>query len=227
MTTLNELIQQVRNLSSDTSVTPTFTDAEITDFINRAISDLTQYFPRQIAYQVSATAGTHEYYLEVTHIAVLSAEYPISQDPRRYLTRRPYTDIVFWLSDEYYDFYQTLDADSGNPPVLVISANPTAGQKINLQLTCEHNLLTDPTDETTILAHHEPLIGLFCLWKMWQHLAIEEGMDPNPLKPITQTNSANAIAAEATYRAALKDAQAAAHPSAVVPWRMPGPDRVY
>jgi len=216
--TLNVLIQEVRNMLGDLTPTYTFSDAQLTDFINQAIRDLSQHFPRRVEYSLATTAAEHYYDLEIGHTAILSCEYPGGEQPPRYLQRRDFTHKRFWLSDGYYDFIKPADSDSLNPPQLVISASPAAAETILLWLNAEHAELADGADECSVAERFLHLIGLFVRWKCWQELSTTEGMDPSPLTTLAFTVEINARRAEESYRNMLQTAQVAQTDSGLVAW---------
>lgn len=215
---LASLIQQCRYLSGDTAVTPVFSDDQLQDFINRAVADLSQHFPRRIAHTLTTTAGKHAYNLPQNTLAVLSAEYPAGQSPPRYLRRRAAVDHAFYRADDLYDLKLTSDSASLNPPQLVISADPAEGETIALEISAEHNPLTASSDLTSVQDRHVHLIGLFVRWKCLQELSTTEAMDPDPLHLLSMTQELNAKRAEAQYRAALEAARAAYGESAAARW---------
>lgn len=225
--TLAAIIQQVRYLTGDTSVSPMFSDAQLTDFINRAIEDLSQHFPRRIVYSITTTAGDHAYDLPLTAIAVLSAEFPRGQTPPRYLRRMDHLSPLFFSSDENYAFIRPADSSSLNPPYIIISQSPAAGLYLDLNLLSEHNALTSGSDVSSILERHMHLIGLFARWKCMQELSTSEAMDPDPLQMRLMTEEINSKRAEAAYRDALAEAKKAFGDSTVSPWKMDKHDREY
>lgn len=225
--TLATIIQQVRNLTGDTSVTPMFSDAQLTDFINRAIEDLSKHFPRRILYSVTTTAGTRKYDLPLTAIAVLSAELPRGQNPPRYLHRVDHLSPLFYGTDNNYAFIRPADSSSLNPPYILISQSPPAGLYMDLNLLSEHNALTAGGDVSSILERHIHLIGLFARWKCLQELSTTEAMDPDPLQMRLMTEEINSKRAEAAYRTALDEAKKAFGDSTVSPWKMDKHDRKY
>lgn len=224
---LGELIQEARNLIGDlNALNYEYEDDQLEDFINQAIRDLSQHFPRFADYDVSTTAGTHIYDLELTHTGIISVEYPQGEDPPVFLKHRSFLHPDFWIQDGYYDFLKPSDADSGNPPQLYISTSPAASETIALKVTTEHTALEDPADVTTLQDRHCHLIGLFVRWKCWQELSVQEGITPGPLSTLTFTFETNAKRAEEAYRASLNAAISAESQSAIAPWKMDKFDRI-
>lgn len=217
---LNTLLQQCRNLTGDLSISPVFSDDQLTDYINRAIEDLSQHFPRRITYTFSTTAGQHEYDLPLASLSVLSLEFPVNQTPPVFLERRSYLDPDFFLSDSCYDFIPTSDSTSTNPPRVILSINPSGVISAEAELSSDHGVLTTGSDTTTVLNRHIHLIGLFVRWKCLQELSSSEAMDPDPLHMLSMTQELNAKRAEAAYRDALNAAKDAYGESTRSPWSM-------
>ena len=226
--TLATLRQEARDLIGDTSlVAPIFTTQQIDSWINAAIRDLNNHFPRTIIDTLSTTAGTHAYDLELTFIDMIKVEYPTGDDPPSYLKYRSSKLTTFWNVAGYYDILRPQDADSANPPQIVISESPPLGETITYTARVEHNPLTSSSDETTIPDRLTHLIGLFVRYKAWQELSTSEGMDPDPIKLLAATQEVNSYRAERAYYKALDNAKKAQTASEVVEWKMPGADRIY
>jgi len=221
MTTLSDLNQECRLAIGDNiSGKYIFSNDQINAWINAALRELSQKFPRQIEYTLSTTKDQRVYDLEIVHTAALSCEYPSGSEPPVYLTRRSYTDPDFWTTDGLYDFVKHLDADSLNPPRLMISAKPGAGETITLQLLCEHNPLLDPGDVTTVQERHLNLVALFVHWRVWQEREANWGLYPTIFSVYSGAPYGNAARAAEAYRRALEEAVRGETSSAVSVWRM-------
>ncbi len=227
--TLSTLLSTCRNLIGDLVVANyQITDGQLTTFINLAINELNQFFPRRLTSTLTTTLNTRAYDLAGTVVAIHSVEFPTGENPPRYLTRRSYTNPLFWQVDGFYDFIRRDDQDSSNPPQLLISEKPAAGQTITLEQTADHNQLSDSNDETTILDRHVGLIPLFVRWKAWSEISTLEGMDTDPLAARTYPTKEHSVqAAEQAYRASLAQALAAEAESGMTPWCMDRFDRIY
>jgi hypothetical protein len=226
--TLAALNQEARDLIGDTSlVSPIFTDQQIDAWINAAIRDLNNHFPRQLTGALSTTAGVHSYDLPLTFIAMIKVEYPTGDDPLSYLKYRSSKLTAFWNVSGYYDVLRPQDASSGNPPQLIISESPSTGQVITYTATMEHNQLSSSSDETTIPDRLTHLITLFVRYKAWQELSTSEGMDPDPIKLLAATQEVNSYRAERAYYKALDMAKKAISASETVEWKMPNVNQIY
>ena len=226
--TLATLEQECRDLIGDTNpVTPFFTDQQIDSWINAAILDLNNHFPRTVIDTLSTTAGTHIYDLEVTFIGMTKVEYPTGENPPAYLKYRSSKIATFWDKEGFYDIIYPQDADSLNPPQIVISESPGAAETITLTFKSEHFQLTTGSDETTIPDRLTHLIPLYVRYKAWQTLSSMEGMDPDPIKLLAATQEVNSYRAERAYYKALDNAKAALSASEIVEWDMPDTNRIY
>lgn len=226
--TLATLEQECRDLIGDTSlVAPIFTDQQIDSWINAAIRDLNNHFPRTASDTLTTSAGVHIYDLPLTFIAMIQVEYPSGDDPPSYLKYRSHRLLTFFDYQGYYDVLYPQDAGSLNPPQLIISQKPSSGQTISYTAKLEHNQLSSGSDETTIPDRLTHLIPLYVRYKAWQELSTSEGMDPDPIKLLAATQEVNSYRAERAYYKALDMAKKAQSISEVVEWRMPGADRLY
>lgn len=226
--TLATLRQECRDLIGDTSlVAPIFTDQQIDSWINAAIRDLNNHFPRQVTDTLVTAAGVHIYDLPGTLIAMLKVEYPTGDDPPSYLKYRSSKLSSFWNVEGFYDVLHPQDAGSANPPQLILSQSPAAGETITYTARIEHSQLSNPSDETTLLDRHTHLIPLFARYKAWQELSTSEGMDPDPIKLLAATQEVNAYRAERAYYKALDMAKKALSASEIAEWRMPDGNRIY
>jgi hypothetical protein len=226
--TLATLRQESRDLIGDTSaVAPIFTTQQIDSWINAAIRDLNNHFPRTITDTLSTTSGTHIYDLPGTFISMLKVEYPSGDDPPAYLKYRSSRLVTFWNVEGYYDVLYPQDSSTSNPPQLVISESPGTGETITYTAQLEHNQLTATSDETSLLDRHTHLIPLFVRYKAWQELSTSEGMDPDPIKLLAATQEVNSYRAERAYYKALDMAKKALSASEVVEWLIADIKRIY
>ena len=118
--TLADIEQQCAGLLGDPSYA-TFTQLQIDDWINQAVRDLSIHFPRISTYSITTALGDHTYDLDTYVKGIVSVEYPVNQNPPRFLARKSYTDPTFWLKAGYYDFLKPNTSTSTLPPQLYIS----------------------------------------------------------------------------------------------------------
>jgi hypothetical protein len=221
MTTLGALKVACLGLIGDPSNT-VFSVAQVEEWINESVDQLSMYFPRRITEEISTSLNVRKYPLSTDVgiinqvVSVLTVEYPADEDPPIYLKYREYTHPKFWIESGYYSFVKRFDAFApdeapaegyGYPPEIWISQNPQSGQTIRLECYVEHDTLEEDGDLLTILPRYEHLIHLFVRWKAWSELATSEGMDPDPVEALTATMEINVGKAERSYLDALKQAQ--------------------
>jgi hypothetical protein len=220
-------MQEAGNLIGDPT-NAVFSTAVLTEWINFAIADISQHFPRVITRTMNCVTDQLEYDLDDTFMACLSVEYPDGEDPPRFLMRREYTHPLFYEQPGFYDIINTQSALATNLPRLVISEAPTTGEDIVMEHTAPHNSLSAPNDVTTLFNRHTHLISLFVRWKAWQELATTEGMDPDPVKLLAATQEVNAYRAERAYYDALRrDIAAESASGRASGWRMDKYDSTY
>lgn len=231
MTTWAKLIDQCEAVLNDED-NSTFSVDLLIKWLNDAIRDYSQHFPRVLSDTISLTTGTSEYDLAADFLGVLSVEYPDGQDPREYLDRRPYTHPDFWSVDGYYDII-TSDDDS-NDSQIVFSDDVATGQDAIVQYTAYHDLLDDATeasDTITVPQQHQQLLVKYVTWQAALYLASAEQQSPTSNSSLLMAQLAqNARRLALDYSTALQQAiYAAEGKSQAVAWITTGHDldRIY
>ena len=226
--TLADLRAQCLDLLGDPG-NQTFTSAQIDDWINRAIEDLSIHFPQFADYTLSTHLGVHIYELETYIKGVVAVEYPSGQNPPRFLKRRSFTHPQFYSEAGYYDFYKPQSSDSQNPPLIYISDYTPLSTPANLTVKCaiDHSPLADASDACTVLDRHIHLIALFVRWKAYSERGSHEMMDPSPLAVRTSIMENATQKAMQAYEDALARAVTTEAESAQVSWKMDNADRIY
>jgi len=217
MTAFSALVTDCRELIGDTGAS-VFTADQVKQWVNDAIKQMSIFFPRRLTIDINCTTAQRKYDIAEATVSIISAEYPAGGDPPEYLQLREYTHPDFWIKDGYYCLVKRMDAylapaapieGYGVPSQIWISTKPTTGEKIRLEYTAEHDLLSADADVLSVLPRHEHLIHLFVRWKAWSELATTEGMDPDSTEPLTSAMEVNATRAEKSYLQALQNAQQA------------------
>jgi len=133
MTTLAALADRIQTQLNDTSAV-TWKQEAIEAFCLEAIRDYSTYFRRHAheALEVT-TAGQQEFELPDDFRDMILVEFPVSEDPPRYLKRRSRTHPNFWQQAGYYDYHRqpderrrTLERLSADFPRLVEQMEPEA-----------------------------------------------------------------------------------------------------
>ena len=214
--TFEELNALVRRRLGDTTAPYKWSDTQINQWINDAIADYTNVFPRTSASSIATQPDVQQYSLPSDFLSALRVEYPAGS--HQYLKRRSCTHPHFWDEAGYYDILRRGSADETD--TITISTRMDGTNTIALTYHAAHLSLEADSDETTVPEHHLELLVLFCRWKAWEMLSTEEGANPDPSKLLAATHEVNAYRAERAYRKALEEYQAAASESGFAHWRM-------
>ena len=224
-TTRQDLRNLIRRRLGDTASPYDFSDLQINQWINDAISDLSIHFPRTLNTTINCSASVRSYELPAAFRGVVSVEYPAGEDPPRYLYRMPHTDDVFYSIDTAYDIVKRYDQTDLSE--LWISALPAAGEDIVVYYLADHASLDDDTDLFTTPYNLLELVVLFVRWTAYQELAMTESANPDPTNLAMGTLELNAYRAKREYRIKLEDYKRAMADSATARWRMDKWDRAY
>ncbi len=216
MTTRMDLRNLCRRRLGDLTAPYHWSDLQINQWINDAIADFGQHFPRQISAAITTAADQRQYELPAGFQSAVSVEYPQGEEPPVYLQRLAYSAFEFWQLGGRYDIVRRRDGSSVDE--LWISDDPLEGETIQLEYLADHASLDDDGDACTVPDRHLELLVLFVRWASLQELAAEEARDPDPATPAMSVLDTNAMRAERAYRAAVKEAQRAASESALVGW---------
>jgi hypothetical protein len=225
MTTRSDLRNLCRRRLGDTASPYHWSDLQINQWINDAIAEYSIHFPRQLKTTLTCSAAVTAYDLPAGFLAPTSVEYPVGEDPPRYLYRLAITEPNFWAQLDCYDIL--LPEDQSDLPQILLSAEPAAGEQITIHYLAEHPSLDDDADITTVPDRRLELIVLFVRWAAYQELASSESADPDPTNLAMGTLELNAYRARREYRKLLADWKAAGSKSARAVWRMDKHDRIY
>ncbi len=193
----------------------------IASWLNDAIRDYSQHFPRIRAQTISCTAGDQEYDINADFLAVLSVEYPTGQDPKEYLSRLGCRHPDFQSGESWYDIVPRLDDTIQSE--LWISAEPASGESISVEYHAHHVLMDDPgspSGESSVTPAHQHLLVKYVLWQATSHLLFAEQQSPTSNSSLLMAQlSQNARRLEAAYHTAVRQALYAAEGhSHAVPW---------
>ena len=205
----------------------TWSTLVLDQWINLAINDLSIHFPMVVDYEINGLGATHFYDLSPNIKGIISVEYPVGEDPPRFLERKSYSEPEFSYLPGYYDFLKTNSSYSGSPPQLAVSDDLSAIDVVMVRAVSDHSPLLEGSDECTILDRHVQLIPLFVRWKAFSERSSYEMRDPSPLNSIQSSFELNTQRAELAYTSALAKAIEAEGDSAISSWKMDGYDRIY
>lgn len=210
-----------------------YTTAALAAYLNDAVRDYTQHFPRLRRHDLTTVADQRRYDLPADCLALLTVEYPQGQDPPRYLRRRSHHHPTFWRAPAAYDLLPR--ADQTTPGQLLISPQPPAGHTIRLEYHAHHALITNTaavSGHCTVPAHHEHLLLKYVLWQCSLQLQMAEQQTPTSSSSLLMAQlAANARRLRQDYDQALRQAIFAAEGahSAPVSWANTAPEttRIY
>ncbi len=206
MTTWAKLIDQCENAIDDES-NSTWNVDQIIKWINDAVRDYSNHFPRTKTDSIALTTGTSEYDLDIDFLGVLSVEYPDGEDPREYLLRRAYTDAEFWNSAGFYDIIKSGDV-ADDLSQIVFSEDVATGETAVVQYQATHDLITDNNDlagTVTVPEPHQPLLVRYIQWQATVSLAFAEQQSPTSNSSLLMAQLAqNARRLEMSYSTALQ-----------------------
>lgn len=231
------MLTTCRNTLGDLEVPYTFSDAQLSGWVQAALRDISQYFPLQTAAAIAVDAGLGSpAWLPAGFIAALSLR-RTTPAPLAYLLPLPVSDPAFPYQEGYYDIRpEGVDPETGAAARLYLSG-ATAGQLVLLVYSAEHTLPAQGSDVLTLPGRHEPLVPLFVRWKAWESAATRESSG----EKYAQSGDTSAVVAlhmgggeyerataeaGAAYRQAIAGALQALTASAVTGgWRMDKYDR--
>ena len=205
--TLNDFVNRIQVFLNDEG-DATWDTEMIATFLNDAIRDYSQHFPRIKTQTINMADDDNDYPLAADFLGVLSVEYPVGEDPPEYLVRKNYTDPGFWDCDDYYDIIH--NTDDANPDDIWISADPSSGETALVTYHAYHQLIADPTTPTetnTVRETHQHLLVLNVQWKASIHLMNAEQQSPTSNSSLLMAQLAqNARRNELSYHTALQQA---------------------
>lgn len=217
MTTLAALADECQNLLSDSGAS-TWAQATVEQWVNAAIRDYSQHFPREVTATIATTANTRKYDLPANFLEMLSVEYPTGQDPPEYLSRLPFNHRDFWEGDYWYDV--VYHEDAADPPELWMSKKPAAAETITYIYQASHDHALAAGGTITVPSHHHNLLILFVYWKAAQELLSAEQQSPTSNSSLLMGQLAsNMDRAKRTYYATIAQAlQAVEGQSRLLSW---------
>lgn len=225
--TLADLADQAQTAVAD-SAASTWSQADVEQFIRRAIKDYSQHFPRKATTDITAVANQNAYDLPENVQGILSVEYPADEDPPQYLKRKSYTHPDFWQSAYYYDVIGIDDATDYNQ--LWISDDPDGDETITIWYTADHQHASLAANDTvTVPERHHELLITYAIWQAWIELLAEEQQSPTSNSSLLMAQYAsNANRIKRQYQEILTRAKReASGKSGRVQWEVDKYDRIY
>jgi len=205
--TLSALIDRCQVFLNDESDS-TWDTEMIGTFLNDAIRDYSQHFPRVRTAAIDLSTGSNAYNLPEDILGIVSVEYPAGEDPPQYLRRKDYTAVCFWSDEQLYDIVR--NRDDANVDELWLSADPNTGETAIIYYNAYHQLIADPSTpggSNTVPEEHQQLLVKYVNWQASLHLAFAEQQFPTSNSSLLMAQLAqNARRNELSYHTALQQA---------------------
>lgn len=224
--TAQELIDDsIRPALNDTAAAE-YTDAELLAFLNEAIKEYSQHFPRTAETDLTAVANTRTYNLPVDAINVTAVEYPAGDNPPEFISRMSRQRPSF-ARFEYYDFLPSGDLTSY--PVLLLSFDPVAAETITVTYHYPHDNTLALSDNITVPSdHHHVLVQYVLFAAARQQQATEEANPTSSSSLLMSQYASNTRRYELSYLNAIN--RIIYHrrgQSVTITWTMDTHDRIY
>jgi hypothetical protein len=226
MTTLAELADRAQNALNDAGV-GTWPQTTIEEWCRDAVADYATHFMHVYTDTINCVTDQQYYGLQTLQRGVISVEYPVGEDPPRYLKRRSVNHPKFWDEAGYYDVEDWRDHTKTD--YLWISETPSTGEQIQVihnTMYVSTNLY--PASVLEVPEEHEPLLLLFVVFRAHTERMSTESQHPDTTIRMLQQMKLAVQAAEYAYHQALRDAKKTqAVGGWVPPWEVDGYDRIY
>ncbi len=207
-TTFANLVTRIQ-ISLNDEAAATWDTEMLATFLNDAIRDYSNHFPRIQTDSIAMTTGTNEYDLATDFMGVLSVEYPDGESPREYLKRRSYTHKDFWDDEGYYDIIMR-DDDDDDPCQIVISSVVATGETTVVEYNAHHALIANTaaiSGDCTVRPYHQHLLMKYVRWQASLHLTSAEQQTPTSNSSLLMAQLAqNARRDSLTYATSLQQA---------------------
>lgn len=220
-----DLIDTIQ-VALDDAAASTFSEAELLSWINEAVREYTQHFPRISEIDLTAVALTRSYAMPWDTRRVLAVEYPADDDPPQYLTQMKRKRPNF-SNDQHYDFLARHDLTTA--PTLLLSFDPAAAESIRVTYQHEHDSELTATSYITVPADHHHILIQYVLFAATRQLQANEEAAPTSSSSLLMSQFAsNTRRYELAYLNAIN--RVLYHrqgQSNMTAWKMDNHDRIY
>lgn len=223
--TADSLAATIR-IALDDVAEATFSDAEILSWINEAIREYSQHFPRTSTATLATVAATRTYSLPWDIINITAVEYPAGEEPPEFLLHMPRKRPSFSRFD-YYDFLPS--GDLTNYPVLLLSFDPQTAESIIVTYQHPHDSELTATSYITVPSEHHHVLTQYVLFAAARQLQANEEAAPTSSSSLLMSQFASDTRRyELAYLNAInrilyhRQGQ-----SAAAVWKMDNTDRIY
>jgi hypothetical protein len=229
MTTLAALADRCQINLSDSGAA-TWPQATVEQWVNDAIRDYSNHFPRYRSDTLETVADDRTYDLPADFMNMIYVEYPTGQSPPEYLSRMNHQHPEFWNEDYWYDIIR--HEDVGDVDELWISKKPSAGQTITFIYRAWHDFALANSGTITVPAVHENILMAFVYWTAQKELLAAESQSPTSNSSLIMAQLAsNADRSKRAYSQIIAQAQHAqgGRESALIHWQTKAAelDRIY
>ncbi len=173
--TAQDLIDDAIRPALDDALAAEFTDAELLSFLNEAIREYTQHFPRITETIIAAVAGETRYALPWDATAVISVEHPVGDDPPTWLRRWSKRASGF-AHIRAYDIEWTHDLTAA--PALLLSFAPETGTSLAVRTIRPHDSALTASSNLTVPARHHHVLIQYVLFAATRQLQAREQAAP-------------------------------------------------
>lgn len=224
--TAQDLIDDNIRPALDDALAAEFTDAELLSFLNEAIREYTQHFPRIGETALTAVAQQRTYTLPLNTRNIIAVEYPTGEDPQTWLNKMDRQRPSF-ARFEYYDFLPTNDLTTA--PVILLSFDPVAAETITVTRQYEHDYELTVSDYITVPSDHHHILTQYVLFAAARQEQAREEANPTSSSSLLMSQYAsNTRRYELAYLNAIN--RILYHrrgKSTTVSWAMDTHDRIY
>jgi len=198
---------------------------ELATFLNEAIREYSEHFPRGLRVEIGLTAGVWRYDLPAGCLRVLEAAYPAGAFPPRYLRRWQRERRDFWLGGCY-------DVFEGDRHELIVGDAVADGEGVAVVYEGLHELIEDVEaigGFSSVPGEHEDLLVKYVIWRCSAQLQKHEEQSPTSGSSLLMSQYAsNARRDRQAYEGALAQALYAREGrSVILSWHTGSGGRVY
>ncbi len=194
-------IVDVIQVALDDSDAAEFGEDELLVFLNEAVREYSQHFPRADEVTIAAVEGETRYSLPGDATAVVSVEYPAGDEPPDWLARRGRRAASF-AGGRCYDVVWSGDLTAA--PVLVLGFAPNVGSSLAVRYLRPHNHALALGDNVTVPAEHHHVLMQYVLFAAARRQQAREQGDPTNNSSLLMAQLAsNARRLELAYLNAL------------------------
>lgn len=196
----------------------------LNQWINDALKEYSQNFPIETTETIDQGESTRDHYYPFYTspvLGVLRVEFPLDEDPPRFITQRSVAAPDF-IDGPYYDI-------AGDPiDTLILGETPAAGEDIFVTLLTTHGVSSSDASALTVKDYDLELLRLYIIWKAVVNLELSADVVPERKAVLVASLGLNAVRAERLYRNRLRDTMLARSKGGWSgPWSVDSKDRLY